>query len=328
MNKIKHTWLRLMFCFSVSILYGRAQAGIADLNDQDCVNIDTLISEIKLPDKGKENLSEINRLEQRYRVHNLALQESLSGDIASAALRILELKRDIASVGGIIKYTAGRYVDALKDSVGEHAIDPEMLAKLASLNYMQQNSALLVWQASGTNNVACDIVKQIQEHRVELDRIGVDLKMKGDLYVVHSLRRSEILKELTQFDQQYGHGIETTVNPNAEEAGTIRLIRAKRAELMRLAGIPIWDGDRWVDARMSATHGRAISSEISMLLAQLNYWDRNYGELSMTEKMRDSYIVPGEVSWKVSLFKNELQSKEYSLQINAELGIWTIIKRD
>lgn len=312
---IRRIGLMLAFCVYI--------CGCGNVNASNALFDNKMILGKELSSIGKEKLAEINALEDKYGLHDGLSGRKISEDEASAFRRSLELKSELASFGVIINYSGGSYKYALQEAIGDHKVEAQHVRLLAMLNYWEQNCSVSN-EVTETDYVSDDLADSFREAGHQLDRLGVDVRQKGDIYVIHSVKRAELLEELARLDQRYGHRVEDTVNPDTEKAIAIRSIRAKRAELAKLGGIPVWDGEKWMDERRSARGGANIASETAIRLAMLNYLDRNYGALSIPEKVADTFIIAGETFCKVSDIKSELRKNGFMVELDKGLSIWTI----
>lgn len=159
---------------------------------------------------------------------------------------------------------------------------------------------------------------------VEIEKTGVDLSSSNSVYTVSSTNRAEFLAMLTRLQKGYGHGIENTVNPTPAQKQAISEIREARKKLAEAGAIPVWDGSKWVDGRRLAINNADLPASAVNVLVALNYWEQNYGSLSVPDKMKRIQVVSGEASATISSLKKQLERAGFRVELDKSLGIWKV----
>jgi len=93
-------------------------------------------------------------------------------------------------------------------------------------------------------------------------------------YKVSSTQRLTLLDQLTELYQKSGHGLKGLRILTADPDDIRTAALAKRESLVALGAIPVWDGEKWIDARWTATLGNTLLPDAAKGLARLNYLDR------------------------------------------------------
>lgn len=168
---------------------------------------------------------------------------------------------------------------------------------------------ITVVSASG----AClDLIRQ-------LDRIGIDVTSETNGYKVSSTQRLTLLDQLTELYQKSGHGLKGSSYLDADPDDIRTAALAKRESLVALGAIPVWDGEKWIDARWTATLGNTLLPDAAKGLARLNYLDRGYIRWVSSAPGRASM---GEVDSEFSAIKKELATMGIGIVLDPQLKIW------
>lgn len=160
--------------------------------------------------------------------------------------------------------------------------------------------------------------------REDIDRAGIDITTTNGTNIVTSTKRSELLATLTRLQPESGRGIENTVNPTPEQKQTIAQIREVRKSLAEAMSIPVWNENKWMDGRSLAFNNADLPITAKNALVQLNYWEQNYGDLSLPENMRGVLAISGEASAAISSLRKQSEREGFSLELDRSLGIWKI----
>lgn len=167
-------------------------------------------------------------------------------------------------------------------------------------------------------------ISEIRQLSEEVDRLGADIAFSNGIYTVASMDRANLLERLMDLQGGCGPRIENTVNPNPEQKQAINTIRATRRLLAEAGAIPVWDGKKWIDGRHMAFNGAVLSSSSRDTLIELNYWEQNYGTLSIPEELHDIMTVSGEASAAISSLKKQLEQEGLFVELDKLFGIWKI----
>ena len=159
---------------------------------------------------------------------------------------------------------------------------------------------------------------------VEIEKADVNLSSSNSVYTVSSTNRADFLAMLTRLQKGYGHGIENVVNPTPAQKQAIDEIRETRKKLAEAGAIPVWDGSKWVDGCRLAINNADLTVSAINVLVTLNYWEQNYGSLSVPEKMQRIQVVSGEASATISALKKQLERAGFRVELDKSLGIWKV----
>ncbi|MGI6494616.1 MAG: hypothetical protein ACOX5G_00720 [Kiritimatiellia bacterium] len=162
--------------------------------------------------------------------------------------------------------------------------------------------------------------------REEIDKAGIDMTNSNGANTVVSTRRAELLSTLASLYAENGRGVGSAVNPTPKQKQAIARIREVRKDLAEAMSIPVWEGDKWIDGRSLAFNNIDLPNHVKNALVQLNFWEQNYGSLSIPEELQGVVAESGEVSAAISTFKKEIERAGFGLELDRSLCIWKIRK--
>ena len=158
----------------------------------------------------------------------------------------------------------------------------------------------------------------------ELDKLGFDVVSSNGLYSVLSTKRSDMLIRLTSLQKGPRHSVETATNSTSTDRLFVIEIRKTRAEIAKSGGIPVWDGNSWTDGRRLALNNTTLAPPETAALVDLNYWEQNFGSLSVPEDQKGKYTDMGETSAVISDLKKRLARSGVHVELDNVRGVWMV----